>query len=208
MKVEDTKSKKDGKQAAKTAGPPKAQTIKIKEFFRYLTFAERVYLWVGTISSLLCGIITPGIAIASGYIINAFNPHNSVDDILGIMKILAGAITLVGVGSWIFGYLYYAFWQHLAQNITYDLRSRYLKAILRQEISYFEKQNVEQIPQQIGNSFFTINDALGEKFANIIFSLSCFLSGLGISIYSGVDLAFVCIAFFPIIFVILCIFMS
>ena len=124
------------------------------------------------------------------------------------MKILAIAITLVGVASWIFGYLYYAFWQHLAQNITYDLRSRYLRAILRQEISYFEKQNVEQIPQQIGNSFFTINDALGEKFANIIFTFACFISGVGISLYSGADLAGACIAFFPIIFVILAIFMK
>jgi ABC-type bacteriocin/lantibiotic exporter with double-glycine peptidase domain len=69
------------------------------------------------------------------------------------MKTTALVICLVGLGQWFFAYVYYAFWQHLAQNVSFDLRSRYLHAILRQEVSYFEKENVEQLPSQIGENF-------------------------------------------------------
>ena len=101
---------------------------------------------LGTISAVFAGVLVPGISIAQGEITNSFNPALGDDGILNSMRFVAIIITLVGVGIWIFGYVYYAFWQHVAENISFDLRSRYLSKLLQQEISFFEKQNVEQLP--------------------------------------------------------------
>jgi len=46
------------------------------------------------------------------------------------MSVIAGYICLVGLGKCIFGYIFYSFWQHLAENVSFDLRSKYLHAIL------------------------------------------------------------------------------
>ena len=46
-----------------------------------------------------------------------------------MLDLLAKILTVAGV-LWVLGYIYYAFFQTVAERIAYDLRSRYLKAIL------------------------------------------------------------------------------
>lgn len=83
--------------------------------------------------------------------------------------------------------------------MSFDLRSRYLHAILRQEVSYFEKENVEQLPSQIGENFQIITEAIGEKYCGIIFSIATMLSGFIVAFAKGADFAGVCFAFVPIL---------
>jgi len=89
----------------------------------------------------------------------------------------------------------------MAENITFNLRSRYLKAIMKQEVAYFELQNVEQLPSQIGENFSIIQESIGEKFSNIIFTAACVVAGIGIAFYRGADFAAICLAYIPIIMV-------
>ena len=49
-------------------------------------------------------------------------------------KLVAG----VAVVIFVFSYIFFAFWQHLAENISLRLRKIYLRALLNQEIAYFE----------------------------------------------------------------------
>ena len=112
----------------------------------YITIKEKILIGVGTASALLCGFLLPSLSIIVGEVTNTFDPHNSEDEILKTMSTLSGYIALVGLGTWVLGYFYYAFWQHVAESISFDLRSRYLHNILKQEVAFFEKSNVEQLP--------------------------------------------------------------
>lgn len=69
------------------------------------------------------------------------------------MSTMGGYVTLIAFGIFAFSYVLFAFWQHLATNITDDLKKKYIAALLRQEIGYFEKNKVEQIPTQISEIF-------------------------------------------------------
>lgn len=51
-----------------------------------------------------------------------------------------------------------------------------------------------------------IQDSIGEKFSNLIFSFSTFGSGIVISFVKGADFAAICFAFFPIVFICLVLF--
>jgi ATP-binding cassette subfamily B (MDR/TAP) protein 1 len=113
--------------------------IKFSHFFKYATKRDRFLIALGSIGAVLCGVLMPSISIVMGSITNTFNPTNSPEDILHTMRNLAIYITLLGIGVWIFGYIYYAFWQHMAENVAFDLRSMYLHRILEQEIAFFEK---------------------------------------------------------------------
>jgi ABC-type multidrug transport system fused ATPase/permease subunit len=73
-------------------------------------------------------------------------------------------------------------------------------------VAFFEKENVEQLPSQIGENFFIITESIGEKYSNIIFSFSCLFCGIGISFYQGADFAGICCAFIPIIMFVMIIF--
>lgn len=118
----------------------------MSQYFRYINRRDKFLLIIGSASAVIAGALLPCISLAVGAVTNSFDPKNAKAAMLEQMKTVCLYICLVGIGTWIFGYIYYGFWQHLAQNISFDLRSRYLHAILRQEIAYFEKANVEQLP--------------------------------------------------------------
>lgn len=69
------------------------------------------------------------------------------------MSFIAVIVTLIAITLFGFAYMLYAFWSHLAQNITTDLRKKYIKALMHQEIAYFEINKVEQMPAQIAEIF-------------------------------------------------------
>jgi ABC-type multidrug transport system fused ATPase/permease subunit len=62
------------------------------------------------------------------------------------MSAIASIVMLIALSLFVFSYMFFAFWQHLAENITTDLRKRYIAALMHQEIGYFEVNKVEQIP--------------------------------------------------------------
>ena len=90
---------------------------------------------------------------------------------------------------WLFCYMYFAFWQHLAENITFDLRSRYIEALLRQEAKYFEGLKVEAIPSQMGDTFEIMTRAIGQNTGNLVFSGFAGLTGIVIAFVRGPKLA-------------------
>jgi ABC-type multidrug transport system fused ATPase/permease subunit len=51
-----------------------------------------------------------------------------------------------------------------------------------------------------------VTEAIGEKYSNIMFSTASLISGIGIAFYRGANFAAVCLAFVPIIFLVMCVF--
>ena len=79
----------------------------------------------------------------------------------------------------IFSYIFYAFWNHLAENISLRLRKVYLQALLRQEIGYFEKTRIEEMYVKEGKEktvtlYQTILDPRYRKATLIGVTLSAF----------------------------------
>ena len=102
--------------------------------------------------------------------------------------------------------MFFSFWQQLAENITTDLRIRYLARLMEQEIAFFDKNNVEQLPSQMAEIFETVQGAIGEKFSNMIFAVSTCLSGIGYALYFAPVYAAICILYLPFLLSILGIF--
>jgi hypothetical protein len=69
---------------------------------------------LGTISAIIAGFLLPCISLAMGAVTNTFNPSNAKEALLDQMKTVSLYICLVGIATWLFGYIYFGFWQHLA----------------------------------------------------------------------------------------------
>jgi ATP-binding cassette subfamily B (MDR/TAP) protein 1 len=110
----------------------------------------------GLLGALVAGGAIPVIAIALGSITDTFNPNSSKEEVNDNMRDIAIWIIIVGIVVWVFGYIYFAFWQHLAENIAFNLRSRYMHKLLSQDVAFFEKQNVSQLPAMISENFSII----------------------------------------------------
>jgi ATP-binding cassette subfamily B (MDR/TAP) protein 1 len=88
--------------------------IEMSKFFTYATRWEKMLMALGTIGAIIAGFLLPCISIAMGAVTNTYDPRNSQDQVLNDMKMICIYICLTGIGCWFFGYIYYAFWQHLA----------------------------------------------------------------------------------------------
>lgn len=154
---------------------------------------------------IVASAIYPAISVLMGQIIDSFNPQK-LQDIKGFMQTILISCFIISGIAWISSYLYFAFFQHLAENISFDLRRRFLEKLLEQEIAYFEEQKIESLPSLIGEYFSTISGAIGEKFSNVLSTVFIFAFGLGVAIYLSVVYAFISLAFFPVILMTVAIF--
>lgn len=84
-----------------------------------------------------------------------------------------------------------------------DLRKRYLAALMQQEIAYFDRNRVEQIPSQMAEIFDTCKGAIGEKFSNMIYACTTCLAGIAYAFYFAPFYAAICVCYLPFLLLIL-----
>ena len=173
--------------------------ISFFQFFKYLSVHDKCLLYIGTAASIIAGMILPSISLIMGNVTAAFTGGGGASHqaIIDEMNFIASYVIMISVGLFITSYIFFAFWSNLAENIVIDLRKRYMKALMRQEIAFFEKNNVEQIPVQMAEVFETVRSAIGEKFSTLIFAIATCLSGIGYAFWYGPIFTLVCLAYLP-----------
>jgi ATP-binding cassette subfamily B (MDR/TAP) protein 1 len=106
--------------------------LSLFKFFTYITFYDKLLLVFGTISAILAGAILPSVSLIMGNVADAFTSGGSGGtDIISNMSFIASYVVLIATTLFTFSYLFFAFWQHLAENIVTDLRLRYIRALMR-----------------------------------------------------------------------------
>ena len=117
--------------------------ISFLKFFSFLSLTDKILLVIGTSASIIAGAILPSISLVMGNVAVAFSGGNSPTGLKDVMSLISSLVLIIVGLLFIFCYIFYAFWQHLAQNITRNLRKKYLWALMNQEISYFELNQIE-----------------------------------------------------------------
>ena len=199
----------------KEVAPPPAQPeeevkpISLLKFFSYCDYRDKFLLICGTTAAVLAGAILPSISLVMGNVAAAFSgndPNENPDNILQTMSVIAAIVSLIALSLFIFAYMFYAFWQHLAANIIKALRKRYIAALMNQEVAYFEINKVEQIPAQISEIFDTVQSSIGDKISTFIFSISACISGIIYALVYGWAYALACVCYLPFLLMILGVF--
>lgn len=68
---------------------------------------------------------------------------------------------------------------------------------MSQEVAYFEKRKVEEIPSQIGDIFEVIQRSVGQNASMLVFSLACVVAGVMIAFVRGTKFAAVMFVLIP-----------
>lgn len=120
-------------------------------------------------------------------------------------KIMDNAWFIMGVAAIAFftNLIYYCCFTLIGKKINYELRYldsfwiiliifrwRYIRAVLRQDNSWFDKQIVEGIPTTIHKNLRDIEVASGRTVAFLIYSVGTVLSGAGITFGAGYTFCF------------------
>jgi ATP-binding cassette, subfamily B (MDR/TAP), member 1 len=178
------------------------ESIPIRQFFTLLSGRYKVMVIVAYIAAFCAGLGFPSIALVMGSITKTFDPSGT-GSIAENMFALFKNIMIIAAVMWCLGYIYYSFFQHIAEKIAYELRGKYLRALLRQEVSYFELNNVEAMPSDIGQYFQTISTGIGESYGQLLQSFGLLIGGFAIAFARGPIFALVCIAYMPLMLILI-----
>jgi ATP-binding cassette subfamily B (MDR/TAP) protein 1 len=85
----------------------------------------------------------------------------------------------------------------LAEQITSDLKAKYLKALLSQEVAYYEKSKIEYDPNNIEIFFKSIQTGIGESLGQLLQAIGTFIGGIAIAFIRGPVYAMACTAAVP-----------
>ena len=192
-----------------------AEQVSLTKFFSYITLYDKLLLTVGTVSAMIAGAILPSVSLIMGNVASAFSGGGGSSisgggggDIISNMGFIASYVVLIASSMFLFAYLFFAFWQHLAENIVTDLRKRYIRALMKQEIAFFEKSNVNELPSQISEVFETVKASIGEQISNLLFAISTCLAGIVYALTFAPIFALICLAYLPVLLAIIGIFGS
>ncbi|XP_060076812.1 ATP-dependent translocase ABCB1-like [Ylistrum balloti] len=186
----------------KDAGDKKKEK-EIKGSFRRImrmNAPEWYYILIGCIGSIMFGAVQPAFAIIFASILDAFA---STDEAYQRQEINRFVIILSGiaVGSLIALTLQGYMFGKSGEMLTLRIRSLTFKAMLRQEISYFDdhKNNTGALTTRLATEASDVKGASGARMGKLLENVANMGTAIIISFIYGWKLTLVIIAFIPII---------
>lgn len=85
----------------------------------------------------------------------------------------------------------------LADRVTLKTQIAYLRAILKQEVSWFDQRNVNELSSNLSKETGAIHRACGAKIGQIVFSVSMSISGFSFAFIKGWYLTLFLLCAFP-----------
>jgi hypothetical protein len=87
-------------------------------------------LYVGIISAIIAGIGLPSFIFILGDVMDTFSPNVSKLEGLKTIRGITLYYLYIGLGIWLFSYLFYGFLIHFAESVSRKTRLNYLRKIL------------------------------------------------------------------------------
>ncbi|KAF0917205.1 hypothetical protein E2562_017110 [Oryza meyeriana var. granulata] len=189
----------DDGQGRRRAVGTAAGRLPLRRLFAFADGADAALMAVGAVAAAANGMGKPLMTFFVGDVIHAFGRSSaSSDDVVAnVTKVIMSFIYL-GVGAGLVSALQVSCWTITGERQAARIRALYLKAILRQDIAFFDKEmNTGQVVERMSGDAFLIQDAIGEKAGKCIQLLSTFFGGFIIAFVRGWLLALVMLSSIP-----------
>ncbi|GAA5829569.1 hypothetical protein JCM3766R1_001228 [Sporobolomyces carnicolor] len=182
--------------------------------YRFTTPLEMTMNVIGLIFAVAAGVAQPAMTIAFGNLTNSFTNFASLPLIYGsnipadilsaarndlFSNVKDGVLILVyiGIGSFFATYIYMGFWVYTGEVATRRIREKYLRAVLRQNVGWFDKIGAGELTTRIETDSHLIQEAISDKVPMSAFFLGSFFAGFIIAIIRNWRLALVISTIIP-----------
>nr|KYP54372.1 ABC transporter B family member 19 [Cajanus cajan] len=162
------------------AKPPK--TVGLFSLFKYSTTWDWLLVFVGCIGALINGGSLPWYSYLFGDLVNKISEADSdkkqmMKDVEKICLFMAGLAAVVVLGA----YLQITCWRLVGERSAQRIRTEYLRAVLRQDITFFDTDiNTGDIMHGIASDVAQIQEVMGEKMAHFIHHIFTFICGYAV----------------------------
>jgi ATP-binding cassette subfamily B (MDR/TAP) protein 1 len=154
---------------------------------------------LGYFASIVTGVGLPSFVFLIGDIVDEFGKSGNI---IKVITPICIELVIIGAIMWVTSYLYFTFLVIMSERLGRKTRIAYLRAVLQQEIAWFDEINVTEMSARLSKECQAITRALGEKMGMILLSLGMCVSGIFFSFFRGYLYSLILLGFFPLIFIV------
>ncbi|XP_006644533.3 ABC transporter B family member 4-like isoform X1 [Oryza brachyantha] len=167
--------------------------------FRYADRLDVLLMALGTVGALGNGLSEPLMSVLFGNVINSFGENTSRTVLRSVTKVVLNFVYL-GIGTSVASFLQVSCWTMAGERQSARIRSLYLKAVLRQDISFFDTEmTTGEAISRMSSDTLLIQGALGDKAGKLVRLLSSFIGSFIIAFAQGWLLTLVMLTSLPLI---------
>nr|QST14979.1 ABCB1-1 protein [Diaphanosoma celebensis] len=222
------KKKKKGKgdeEEKKPEGPP---PVPFHHLFRFASGTDWVLIFLAVLASIGTGLSMPAMMILFGSLTNGFVGQGLPPDVLNDIRCnysyyfnltggnfsqlmpdpdyLMDQINTFGIGTaslggilLLLGIVFVTCLNMAAENQVYRIRSKFLTAILRQDIAWYDTKASNDFASRITEDLNKLQDGIGEKIGMFVFCTSSFLASIINAFVHGWELTLVMMCSMPVL---------
>lgn len=174
-------------------------------FYAEPTWLDCTFLCVGFIAAIAAGVPFPLIGIIFGQLVDDFNTATCNDDSpsdasSGTQGDINDKILLmvyIAIGSFVLIYTHIVCWNLASQRLAQRIRERYLKSLLRQDISFFDKLQAGEVSSRLNGDIQAIETGTSEKVGVFLTCVSFCVTAYVIAFIKDPKLAGMLISLVP-----------
>ncbi|XP_032847603.2 ATP-dependent translocase ABCB1-like [Tyto alba] len=215
----------EGKCSGNKKKPEKLNMISLFTVFRYSDWQDKLLMVVGTTMAIFHGAGLPLMMIIFGDMTDSFITsenitypanfsllnHTSVDFSIEffsytLMGKLEEEMTRyayyysgIGAGVLFAAYIQVSFWMLAAGRQIKRIRQELFHAVMRQEIGWFDVNDVGELNSRLVDDIAKINEGIGEKIAMFFQAIATFFTGFIVGFTKGWKLTLVILALSPVL---------
>ncbi|PWA66950.1 ABC transporter family protein [Artemisia annua] len=156
----------------------KVSNESFRSLFMHADDVDMFLMAVGLLSAIGDGLVTPIMFFITSTIMNSIGGSSSSSTDAYTDKINKNAVYLcyLYTGKWFVCFLEGYCWSRTAERQASRLRSTYLKAVLRQEVAYFDLNitSTSEIITSVSSDSIVIQEFISEKVPMFVMSLAMF----------------------------------
>ncbi|KAG1327604.1 ABC transporter B family member 11 [Cocos nucifera] len=172
----------------------KKNSVPYYKLFSFADTADLVLMVTGSVAALANGVSLPLMTILFGELINILGKTTDAHIVVHEVSKVALKFIYLGVANGVASFL------PTGEKQAARIRNQYLKAILGQDIAFFDKEaNTGEVVGKISGDTFLIQDAMGEKVGKFIQLVSSFIGGFIVAFLKGWQLSLVMSSVIPLV---------
>ncbi|KAI8799281.1 P-loop containing nucleoside triphosphate hydrolase protein [Cladochytrium replicatum] len=201
---------KQSKKERKSSAEEKDPVVPLFSLWRYASRSDLILICVASVLSAGIGALIPAAITVFG----AFLDGNSAM-FAGVQKCVGNQLippidmdsnskvilmfVYFGIAMMFAGYFSQMLWVLTGENQSKRIREKYVAAILRQDMGWFDKAEEGSLTTRLAQDTQLIQDGISEKAGLTIQALAQFVTGFVIAFVKGWKLALVLLAAFPVL---------
>ncbi|KAK4492352.1 hypothetical protein RD792_003156 [Penstemon davidsonii] len=170
------------------------------KLFAFADHADFALMVIGVITAVGSGLGLPLMTLLYGELANSFGQNVESKRVVNEVSKVSLQFIYLALGSGISAFSQVSCWMITGERQAVRIRNLYLRAILRQDIGYFDKEtNTGEILERISSDTIIIQDAIGEKIGKFLQLSASFLGGFVIAFIKGWLLTLVMLSSIPVL---------